>query len=182
MSNFEFELIFKLDHDENPEVHLDALYQADCDDAIVATGAKGYIGLNFSCEASNPQEAIMNAYKKTLKAIPHAKLDRAEPYLLNVTELAYQFEFSKQNMGKYIRGEMATINVDFPAPVISGKTSYWHVAEVAIWLTENTNIGISKNRIDTLISIWGLNQALENIRLPDKELTRNYEDMLKCVA
>ena len=182
MSEFEFELIFKLNHDEDPEIYLDALYQAGCDDAIAAVGTKGYISLDFNCEANNPQDAIIGAYKRVLKAIPHAKLDRAEPYLLNVTELAYQFEFSKQNMRKYVRGEMATIDAGFPAPVISGKTSYWHIAEVAVWLSENANIDISKTRIDTFNSIWGLNQALENLRFPDKSLTRRYENMLGRVA
>jgi predicted membrane GTPase involved in stress response len=184
MSNIEFELVFKLDHDENPEIYIDALYQAGCDNAIVAVGVKGYIGLDFTYEENNPQEAIMDVYKKVLKAIPHAKLDRAEPCLLNVTELAYQFNFTKQNMRKYVRNKMTTIDIDFPAPVTSGKTSYWHIAEVANWLSENTDIDISDNRINTYISIWGLNQALENLRFPvaDKELTRRFENMLEFVA
>ena len=182
MNNIEFELVFKLNHDEDPEIYLDALYEAGCDDALVAVGTRGYIALDFNCGANNPQQAIVKAYKKVLKAIPHAKLDRAEPYLLNVTELAYQFKFTKQNMRKYVCGEMAKIDVDFPAPVISSKTSYWHVAEVAIWLTENTNIDINKSKVDTLISVWGLNQALENRRYPDKKLTQSYESMLENVA
>jgi len=182
MNSFEFELIFTLDHDENPEIYMDALYLAGCDDATVSVGEIGRISLDFNIKAVNAQSAIIDAYQKVLKAIPHADLTRAEPYLLNVTELAFQFGFSKQNMRKYVRGEIASIKSYFPNPAISGKTSYWHVAEVTSWLSQNTKVKISGLRIETLMAIWGLNQAIENCRLPDKSLMQDFEQMLKCVA
>ncbi len=182
MSEFEFELIFKLNHNENPELYLDSLYESGCDDALIGIGIKGYISLEFTSESDNSMDVIVDAYKKVLTAIPHAMLDRAAPDLLNVTQLAYEFNFTKQNMRKYVRNEMATIDVDFPSPVVSGKTSYWHVSQVALWLSKYTNIEIKDERVNLLVSISGLNQVIESQRLPNKKLTKNFENMLRDVA
>ena len=182
MSEFEFELIFKLDHDEDPKIYLDSLYESGCDDALIGVGTKGYISLEFTSESNNSQDAITDAYKKVLKAIPHALLERAAPDLLNVTQLAYEFKFTKQNMRKYARNEMATIDADFPSPVVSGKTSYWHVSQIALWLSKHTNIEIEKARIDLLVSLLGLNQVIESQQLSNKKLTKNFENMLSNVA
>jgi len=182
MSEFEFELIFKLEHEENPEKYLDSLYEAGCDDALIGIASIGYISLNFTTEANSAFDAIVGAYKKVLKTIPHARLERAEPDLLNVTELAYEFGYTKQNMRKYVRGEMATINNEFPSPAVSGKTSYWHVAEISTWLEKYANMDISIDRQNTFNCIWGLNQAIENRRLSNNTLTKSFESMLVNVA
>ena len=43
MTEYTFELIFKLKKGESPDLHLDALYEAGCDDATVGTGALGFL-------------------------------------------------------------------------------------------------------------------------------------------
>ena len=179
MNEFNFELVYKLKNGEDPEAYLDTLFEAGCDDALVGVGNVGYIELNYTCEASKSQQTFVEAIKKVKKAIPHAVLEKAEPYLLNSTELAFYFGFTKQNMRKYTRNK-SSINHPFPVPAVSGKTSYWYLYEVAVWFTENTDHKFEKNHLMALKTVVGLNRAIESQRLhfSDSE-EKHYTDVLQ---
>jgi hypothetical protein len=101
---------------------------------------------------------------------------------MNLSELAFQFQFTKQNMRKYARGETTSVPKDFPAPVISGKTSYWHAAEVAHWLSAQGVAEIDKNTMEALVTLWSLNQANELLHQPNPEMTATFTDFLQSVA
>jgi len=182
MNEYTFELMFKLSSGEAPEQYLDALYEAGCDDALASTGLTGYLGLAFVREAKTAKNAIVTAIKSIKQAIPHAQLERAAPDLMNLSELAFQFQFTKQNMRKYARGETTSVPKDFPAPVISGKTSYWHAAEVAHWLSAQGVAEIDKNTMEALVTLWSLNQANELLHQPNPEMTATFTDFLQSVA
>lgn len=182
MTEYTFELIFKLNKGESPDLHLDALYVAGCDDATVGTGVLGYLGLNFIRESTSAQTAVETAIKNVKQAIPHAQLERAAPDLLNLSELAFLFGFTKQNMRKYARGEITSVTEDFPSPVITGKTSYWHAAKIAQWLNEQGVVKISDGMLNTLLTLWSLNQAREFLQRPDPQMTASFTALLQSVA
>ncbi len=182
MTEYEFQIIIKLGHGEQIDAFLDALYEAGCDDAIVGSGLAQYLGIDFIRAGDSAETALKTAIRDIKKAIPHAKLVRAEPYLLNLSGLAFLFGYTKQNMRKYARGEIVTVETDFPEPIIAGKTSYWHAAEVAQWFDEQHTIVISKEMLETLFAVRCFNQAIENIHRPDAEMTASFMDLLQKVA
>ena len=183
MTKYDFQLTFKLDQNEDdPERYLDILYELGCDDATVGTGMAGFISLDFVREADSAMNALESAYRNVKKAIPGANLSRAEPYLLNLSELAYVFGCTKQNLRKYARDEMATVDVEFPLPMVSGKTNYWLAAEVAQWLHENSQIKVSDEMLEMLFAVWSLNQAIETLHQPNPEMTATFKEILWSVA
>ncbi|NQZ07455.1 MAG: DNA-binding protein [Algicola sp.] len=182
MTEYTFELIFKLNKGESPDQHLDVLYEAGCDDATVGTGVHGFLGLSFIRESTCVQTAVETAIKNVKQAIPHAQLERAAPDLLNLSELAFLFGFTKQNMRKYARGEVTSVTKDFPTPVITGKTSYWHAARIAHWLNEQGVVKISDDKLNTLLALWSLNQAIERLQRPDLQMTDNFTALLQSAA
>jgi hypothetical protein len=180
MNEFNFELAFKLYEDENPEAYLDALFEAGCDDALVGIGNTGYIDFKYTCEPDQLTQTLKDALCKIKKAIPHATLDKVEPFLLNSTELAYHLGFSKQNMRKYTRNE-SSIDRPFPTPAVPGKTSYWYLYEVASWFTENTTHKFERDHITALKGIVALNRVIANSRLPiSPKEDKHYRDILEC--
>ena len=118
MVNYNFELIFKLNEGENPEDYIGALFEAGCDDANPGIGVVGEIGLEFNREAQDAFTAIKSAIANVSTAIPHAVLKQAKPYLLNLSELAFEFGFTKQNMQKYTHGKTTSTITSFPTPFI----------------------------------------------------------------
>ncbi len=116
MNTYKFELIFKLHDNEN---HLDALFEAGCDDSVPGIGLKGSLALTFSREGVNAYEATKSALLNVRKAIPHAMIESATPYLMNLSDLALEFGFTKQNMSKYARGE--TKLGSMPSPLVNIK-------------------------------------------------------------
>lgn len=182
MGEYTFDLMFKLAKGEEPNTYLDALYEAGCDDAVILTGEIGCLGLCFIREADTAQNAIKSAIKDVKSAISHAQLEHAKPDLVNLSELAFLFNFTKQNMRKYARGEIASVTDDFPAPVVTGKTSYWHAAEIAQWLNNQKVTNINPNKMETLFAIWSLNQANELLHQIDPEMTKTFTTFLKSVA
>lgn len=80
MPNFEFILTFKLpDEGKSPEVYLDALHRAGCDDALIGTGRSGYIALDFDREAANADVAVATAIDDVHTAIPGVVLVEVKP-------------------------------------------------------------------------------------------------------
>ncbi|MEW8308250.1 MAG: DNA-binding protein [gamma proteobacterium symbiont of Ctena orbiculata] len=79
MAVYKFTLTFALPSDrDNPEAFVDALFEAGCDDAIVGTGVKGGISLDFTREADSVEKAIASAVENVKTAIPGAKLSRSD--------------------------------------------------------------------------------------------------------
>ncbi len=182
MNKYEFDLNFLLTEGEDPEQHLDSLFSHGCDDATVGTGQSGQIGLLFCRESSSAQHAIMSAIDNVISAIPHARLENAGPDLLNLSELAFEFGCTKQNLSKYVNGKMALVDAIFPQPVISGKSSYWHVAEVASWLKDNATLEVSNIATDVYYAAWSLNQAHDNLLQPHPQMMADFTELLKKVA
>lgn len=141
MKTYEFTLCFALPSGKaRPDDHLDALYRAGCDDAVVGVGAVGTIALLFTRQARSGRLAVKSAAADVLKAIPKAELIEAKPDLVSLAEIAGVLGFSRQNLQKYAAGRIRMVKARFPMPVVSGPTTLWRFSEVASWLAENTTI------------------------------------------
>ena len=165
MQEYEFELVYRLHNHEDPQAHLDALFENGCSDASPSVGKPGWLGLSFCREASDAMIAVKSAILDVQKAIPHAELIRAHPWLMNISELAWEFDFTKQNMQKYLRG--VTSLGEAPAPVIAGKTSYWNIALVYAWLSAGSAIEYDPERYSLYAHLWALNIEIERANGPE---------------
>lgn len=75
MDKFKFSLGFKLsDPNEDPEKHIDALFESGCNDATISTGKRGHVQLDFMREAPSSTEALTSALSNVQAAIPDADL------------------------------------------------------------------------------------------------------------
>jgi hypothetical protein len=71
MREYEFTLKFKVPNPmTDTGMFVDALYESGCDDAIIGTGTKGFIALDFIREAPSAYDAISSAINDVRKAIP----------------------------------------------------------------------------------------------------------------
>lgn len=163
MNNYQFKLIFQINPNENAENYLDLLFEAGCDDALFGLGRLGNLGAEFTREADSAFNAIKTAIEDVTKVIPHAKLIKADPYIMNLSEMAYIFGCTKQNLSKYARGYTA-VNHVFPRPIICGKIDYWYVIEVSTWLQKHTKIIIDNENIEIFDVIHAINLAIEVMR------------------
>lgn len=127
MSEYEFTLTFSLpDEQADPDAHVDALYEAGCDDALIGTGQPGTIALDFIREAKSASAAINSAIKNVNAAIPGSDLIEVKPDLVGLSDLAEILHCSRQNVRKYM------INyLDFPKPVHTGTAMLWHLWDLA---------------------------------------------------
>jgi len=180
MNSYQFQLVFSIHPNEDAEQYLDALFEAGCDDALISIGKPGYLAADFTRESSSAYEAIKTAIEAVTKAISHAKLIKAAPYIANLSEMANLFGCSKQNLSKYARGESPKSD-SFPCPVVSGKVDYWYVLDVALWLYKNNKLNIQKQDIDSLKAIHDLNIAIEEVR-NQYDHDNNFLDLVKSIA
>jgi len=75
MKEYDFDLTFELsDPSVNPDIYLDDLYEAGCDDALIGIGRNGFIAFVFGREAESDLDAIISAMHDVHKVIPDAKL------------------------------------------------------------------------------------------------------------
>lgn len=126
MNKYEFTLTFALPEKQpDPEIYLDALFEAGCDDALAGTGQMGMIALDFTREAKSAAAAVNSALKNVLTAIPDAELVEAKPDLVGLSDVADILQCSRQNVRKYM------VNyAGFPKPAYSGAASLWHLFEL----------------------------------------------------
>lgn len=181
VNTYQFELVYSLKPGEDPAQYIGALIDAGCDDFTPAIGQLGTIGLMFHKDALSASMAVAQAITQVEKAIPHAtidKLERVEPWLMNLSELAEEFGFTKQNMSRYQRGE-STVGA-FPTPYVAGKTSYWITYGVAAWLQEKGIVQIPIENLEMYKVAWTMNMSILNYHCPDK--IREVEELFHQVA
>lgn len=127
MNDYEFTLTFSLpEGQDDPEQYLDALYEAGCDDALIGTGQRGSIALEFVREADSATAAVESAIKNVKTAIPDAELIEAKPDLVGLTDVAKILNCSRQNVRKYM-----VKYADFPKPIHTGTAVLWHLLDFA---------------------------------------------------
>jgi predicted DNA-binding transcriptional regulator AlpA len=165
MDSFSFTLNFSLPgREDNPERYLDALFDAGCDDAAVGVGQYGMVGFDFTRAAASAEDAIRSAVENVRSAIPGAVLVQAGPDLLGLTEMAAIFGFSRQNMRKYATGQAGGPDA-FPPPAVLGEPSLWHLAEIVVWFTLNTNVHSPEHVLEVSKAAAKVNFEIERKRL-----------------
>lgn len=162
MREYEFTLKFKLkDSQIDPDVYVEQLYESGCDDAVIGTGKKGYIGLNFIRESSSAYEAISSAIKDIKKAIPEAILMESSPDLVGVTDVANLLGCTRQNMQKLI----AKDNYNCPPAIYGGAQSIWHLANILDWLIDSKKYSVSESLVEVAKVTMSLNITKQFVML-----------------
>jgi hypothetical protein len=166
MTIYEFTLRIRLPHDEpDPEAWLDRLFEAGCDDATIGTGRQGFAALVFAREAPSAAKAVATAIRDVRRAMPRARIVAAEPDLVNLADLARLMGFTRQNMRKYVLGQVRTVRAAFPAPAISGPESYWRLAEVGIWMAAHAAARVQPGLVEIACETSRVNLRAQQARL-----------------
>ncbi len=93
MTEYEFTLTFALpDTQGDPAQHIDALFDASCDDAVVGTSTLGMIFLTFNREADSATDAVESAIHDVMTAIPGVCLNEAKPDMMGLTGVCYSHQ------------------------------------------------------------------------------------------
>lgn len=160
---YTFTLKYQLaDGDRDPDVLVERLGEADCDDALVGIGQPGRLALEFTREAADAEAAVRSALAAVRSAIPAAKLIEVAPDLVGLTDVADIVGVSRQNMRKLMLAHPGS----FPAPVHEGSASIWHLADVLAWLQAKGSYSLAKDVLDVARVALQINVAKEGQRLP----------------
>jgi predicted DNA-binding transcriptional regulator AlpA len=165
VKTYEFTLKFSIpDLPDKGDIE-ERLFKAGCDDALVATGLRGRLALDFSRQSRSAEQAINSALKAVTKALPEASLIEACPDLVGVSDIAELLSFSRQNMQKLIRTHAAT----FPSPLHDGTAGLWHLADVLRWFEQHQARHIEREMLDMARASRLLNLSRELGRLNEAE-------------
>lgn len=160
---YTFTLKYQLaDGDRNPDLLLERLGEAGCDDALVGIGQPGRLALEFSREAESADAAVRSALADVRRAVPLAKLIEVAPDLVGLTDVAEMVGVSRQNMRKLMLANPGS----FPAPVHEGSASIWHLADVLVWLQAKGSYSLARDVLDVARVALQVNLAKESRRLP----------------
>ncbi len=160
---YTFTLKYQLaDDDRNPDVLVERLGEAGCDDALVGTGQPGRLALEFIREAENADAAVRSALADVRSAVPSARLIEVAPDLVGLTDVAEMVGVSRQNMRKLMLANPSS----FPAPVHEGSASIWHLADVLTWLQARGSYSLARDVLEVARVALQVNLAKESRRLP----------------
>ncbi len=174
MKEYEFTLKFQLpDTVANPDVYLDGLDKAGCDDALIGIGQKGKIALNFNRESTDALTALCSAIEQVKGVIPDAKLIEATPDFVGVSDIAEAVGCSRQNLRQLIINNYSS----FPAPVYEGKSAIWHLSNVLDWLKEGKGYTIDSALLDMAKATMQLNITKEAFKL-DPAINKKFNALL----
>jgi len=162
VNEYDFTLKFDLANpSQDPEIYVDKLYEAGCDDALIGLGKRGEISLNFVREATSAKVAISRAIADVKQAIPVACLVEATPDLVSLSDVAHLLGCSRQNVRKLIV-ENRPVS---PAPVYQGQVAIWHLADILSWLQREKGYEIDGSLLAVAEVTRGLNLLKEWQRL-----------------
>jgi hypothetical protein len=158
MAIFEFTLKFSLpDNEADPDVLVEKLAAAGCDDALIGSGQPGRIALTFDRKADSAFAAVSSAVLDVRGVIPDARLVEAVPDLVGLTDVADIVQCSRQ----YMRKLMLNSGASFPVPVHEGKVALWHLSKVLVWLRDNKQYQFDEKLLDIAQINMQFNMARE---------------------
>ena len=176
MREYEFTLKFKLpDSKSDTGIYVDALYESGCDDAIIGTGKKGFIALDFIREAASAYEAMSSAIRDVRKVLPQAEVIEALPDFVGVSDVASLLGCSRQNIQKLLSKDTPNC----PPAVHGGSQSVWHLFEILMWLVEAKDYQIDNSLIEVARAARSLNFVKESKKL-DPEIQTQFRDIVFC--
>ena len=158
---------------------VDALYEAGCDDATIASRA-GRIVATFSRTAPSLKDAILSAIQCIRKAHVGADVLRVDYCnLVTQADIGRKIGRSRQLVHQYMIGARGP--GAFPPPVceISDGTWVWFWCEVAFWLWENDMI--KEDVLRDAQQVEAINSVLE-MEWQKKENRELTEEVIKVVS
>jgi predicted DNA-binding transcriptional regulator AlpA len=159
---YTFTLKYQLaDDDRDPDVLVERIGEAGCDDALIGIGQPGRLALEFTREAVSADAAVRSALADIRIAVPSAKLIEVAPDLVGLTDVAEMVGVSRQNMRKLMLANPG----NFPAPVHEGSASLWHLADVLGWLQAKGSYSLARDVLEVARVALQVNLAKENRRL-----------------
>lgn len=178
MKEYEFTLKFNFpDTSANPEIYLESLAQAGCDDALIGIGQKGRIAFNFNREADSALSALCSAIEQVKSVIPDAQLIEATPDFVGLSDIAEVVGCSRQNL----RQLMINNRTSFPQPVHEGKAAIWHLSNVLDWLKERDGYVIEDSLLDVAKAAMQLNITKEFFKL-DRAINKKFNALLSSTC
>ncbi|OMG66355.1 DNA-binding protein [Stutzerimonas balearica] len=161
--DYTFTLKYQLaDDDRTPDILVERLGEAGCDDALVGIGQPGRLALEFTREAESADAAVRSALADVRRAVPSARLIEVAPDLVGLTDVAEMVGVSRQNMRKLMLANPGS----FPAPVHEGSASIWHLADVLTWLQARGSYSLARDVLEVARVALQVNLAKESRRLP----------------
>lgn len=174
MREYEFTLKFKVPNPmTDTGMFVDALYESGCDDAIIGTGTKGFIALDFIREAPSAYDAISSAINDVRKAIPQAEIVEASPNFVGVTDVAKLLGCSRQNIQKLLSKSIS----DPPPAVYGGSQSVWYLLDILTWLIEHKNYHIDESLVEIAKTTKSLN-LVKQLEMLDCDTHRKFQDLV----
>lgn len=149
--------------DSDPQVLVERLGEAGCDDALVGIGQPGRLALEFTREADSADAAVRSALADVRGAVPSARLIEVAPDLVGLSDVAEIVGVSRQNLRKLMLAHPG----GFPAPVHEGSTSIWHLADVLTWL-QTRGYSLADEVLAVAQAALQVNVAKEGRRLPNR--------------
>jgi len=156
--------------DRDPNVLVERLAEAGCEDALVGIGQPGRLALEFTREADSAEAAVCSALEDVRRAVASARLIEAAPDFVGLTDVAEVMGVSRQYMRKLM---LAHSGGSFPPPVHEGSAAIWHLADVLGWLRANVDYAPDRAVMDVAQVAMHVNVAKEGRRLTqatDREL------------
>lgn len=158
---------------------IDALYEAGCDDATLASRG-GRIVAAFSRSAPSLKDAILSAIQCVRKANVGAAVLRVDYCsLITQADIARKLGRSRQLVHQYMTGARGPGGFPPPACEISDGTRLWSWSEVALWLWQNDMIKEEVLRDAQQIEAINSVLEIESQKREHRELT---EEVIKAVA
>lgn len=143
----------------NPLEHLDALFEAGCDDAIFGE-REGTFFAEFDRESSSLAAAISEAIGQVESVVPGLRVVRVEPdELVTASAIAARTGRSRESVRLLIEHRRGPGS--FPPPVawVEARSRLWRWSDVARWFAEQ--LGEAPAPVEEATLIAALNAALE---------------------
>ena len=156
MKEYDFALNFKFaNHEIDPEIYLDKLYEAGLSDAVFGIGEKGGISIDIIRESKSAYDAIYSAIQQVKSVIPDAELIHVFPDVVGVRDLSEIFECSRQNIQKFVSKR------NFPEPLYRSSQAIWYLRTVLRWFTQSSDKKIPEEITDVAELAREINSSLE---------------------
>jgi hypothetical protein len=170
------------------DAHMDALFEAGCDDAVFGE-RDGAQYASFDRDAPTFCAALTSAIDQLTAAVPGLRITRVEPdQLVSMAAIAERVGLSREQIRLLSLGARGPGG--FPAPVsyVDGRTRLWSWPEVSRWLVESgrakTDLPRDADLVAALNAALSLRAHAARIRSRDDMtlLTRVLDDLPSRLA
>jgi hypothetical protein len=164
--------------------HMDALFEAGCDDAVFGE-RDGAQYATFDREAPSFCAALTSAIEQLTGAVQGLEITRVEPdAVVTMAAIAHRVGLSREQVRLLSNGMRAPGGFPSPVSYVDRKTRLWYWPEVSRWFQENgrakTEIGEGADLVAALNAALALRGHLARLRDRGDELAliaRTLEDV-----